>query len=99
MEQICGVMATSGRAVPGVSTTSTCPWRWRDARWMYDRARELGAPFMAGSSVPLLWRNPWLEHDGDDLRETVTIGSLGTGGLRNPRPRADAGDGRAPPGG
>lgn len=37
-------------------------YNWTDAKWMYDRAQELGIPFMAGSSVPLFWRTPWLEH-------------------------------------
>ena len=59
MEQICGVMATSGRAVP-VFNDKHLSYNWHDAKWMYDRASQLGAPFMAGSSLPFFWRNPWL---------------------------------------
>jgi hypothetical protein len=34
---------------------------WEDARWMYDRSRELFVPFLAGSSVPVTWRRPELK--------------------------------------
>jgi hypothetical protein len=77
MEQICGVMATSGRAVP-LYNDKHLSYNWHDIKWMYDRARELGAPFMAGSSIPLFWRNPWLEHDlGTPIGEAVAIGFSG----------------------
>ncbi|MGB5047441.1 MAG: hypothetical protein WBO46_00790, partial [Caldilineaceae bacterium] len=59
LEQICGVMATSGRAVP-VYNDKHLSYNWHDIRWMYDRMAGLGAPFMAGSSLPLGWRSPWL---------------------------------------
>jgi hypothetical protein len=31
---------------------------WADAKWVYDRSRELFVPFLAGSSVPVTWRKP-----------------------------------------
>lgn len=77
MEQICGVMATSGRAVP-VFNDKHLSYNWQDAKWMIDRARELGIPFMAGSSLPLGWRNPWLEHPvGVHIAEAVVVAYSG----------------------
>ena len=77
MEQICGVMSTSGRAVP-VFNDKHLSYSWRNAKWMYDRARELGVPFMAGSSLPVAWRSPWLEHELDTpIEEAVAIGFSG----------------------
>ena len=77
MEQICGVMAAGGRSVP-VFNDKHLSYNWHDARWMVERARQLGAPFMAGSSLPLFWRNPWLEHEpACPVREAVAIGFSG----------------------
>ena len=77
MEQICGVMASSGRAVP-VFNDKHLSWRWEDAKWMVDRAADLGAPYMAGSSLPLWWRQPWVEHELDTpLKEAVAVGFSG----------------------
>jgi hypothetical protein len=42
---------------------------------MYDRARTLGAPFMAGSSVPVTWRRPETRLPMNcDLVEAVQVG-------------------------
>ena len=77
MEQICGIMATSGRGVP-VFNDKHLSHNWHDAKWMYDRARDLQAPFMAGSSLPLTWRSPWLEHGmGEELDEALAVGFSG----------------------
>ena len=77
MEQICGVFATSGRAVP-IFNDKHLSYNWTDALWMYERARQLGAPMMAGSSLPVGWRSPWLEHPpGAPVEEAVAIGFSG----------------------
>ena len=73
-EQACGVIATSGRTVP-VFCDKHLAYDWSNAKWMYDRARDLGLPFMAGSSIPLAWRNPWLEYPLETpLQEALVIG-------------------------
>ena len=75
-EQICGVFATSGRSVP-VFSDKHLSYNWTDAKWMYDRARELEVPFMAGSSLPLSWRNPWMEYDLNTPVEAAVSAAYG----------------------
>ena len=77
-EQACGVIATSGRSVP-VFCDKHLAYDWANAKWMYDRAHELGLPFMAGSSIPLAWRNPWLEYTLETPLEEALV--IGYGGL------------------
>ena len=79
-EQICGVFASSGRSVP-VFCDKHLSYNWQDAKWMYDRAKALDVPFMAGSSLPLCWRNPFIEYDLDTPL-TAAIG-IGYGGLES----------------
>ncbi|NJN83633.1 MAG: hypothetical protein HC802_16015 [Caldilineaceae bacterium] len=77
LEQICGVMATSGRAAP-VFSDKHLSYNWADATWMVARMEQLGAPLMAGSSLPLAWRNPWLEHPPETpIQEALAIGYSG----------------------
>ncbi len=75
-EQICGVFSTSGRSVP-VFSDKHLSYNWRNSEWMYDRAHQLGVPFMAGSSIPLGWRDPWLEHELDAPIEDALVLSFG----------------------
>ena len=75
-EQICGVFSTSGRSVP-VFSDKHLSYNWHDSKWMYDRAQQLGVPFMAGSSIPLGWRDPWLEHELDAPIEDALVLSFG----------------------
>lgn len=73
-EQVCGVFASSGRSVP-VFIDKHLSYNWPDARWIYDRARELSVPLMAGSSLPVCWRRPFLEYERETpLVEGVAIG-------------------------
>ena len=65
-EQIAGVFAESGRVVP-VFSDKHLAYDFVDAEWMWSRACELGIPLMAGSSLPLSWRRPWLEYDKGDV--------------------------------
>ncbi len=59
-EQVAGVICTSGRTIP-VFNDKHLSYNWPDSLWMVHRARELGLPFMAGSSLPMGWRRPFLE--------------------------------------
>jgi hypothetical protein len=48
---------------------------WADAKWMYDQARALFFPLLAGSSVPLTWRRPPLKLARNcDLTGAVQVG-------------------------
>jgi hypothetical protein len=73
-EEITKVFEKSGKVVP-VFNDKHLAATWEDAKWMYDRARKLYVPFMAGSSVPVTWRRPDLElPKGCELTGAVQIG-------------------------
>lgn len=73
-EEVCKVFEKSKKSVP-VFTDKHLSATWTDARWMYDKARELFVPLLAGSSVPLTWRRPELRlPKGCPLVEAVQVG-------------------------
>lgn len=77
-EAAAGVMRASGRAVP-VFNDKHLAHSWADARAMYDMARELKIPFMAGSSIPVAWRKPEVELPaGAEVEDAVMVGYGGT---------------------
>jgi hypothetical protein len=72
-DEIVAVFERSGRVAP-VFNDKHLSFRWDWAREMYDTARRLEIPFMAGSSVPLAERRPPLElPEGAVIREAVSI--------------------------
>ena len=79
-EQICGVFASSGSSVP-VFNDKHLAYNWDDAIWMYERANALNVPFMAGSSLPLGWRKPFLEHPLDTALDAAV--GIGYGGVES----------------
>lgn len=70
-KQIAAVFRASGRSVP-VFNDKHLSWNWDWAREMYDTSREMGFPFMAGSSLPVTWRTPSIEFPyGAEVEEAV----------------------------
>jgi hypothetical protein len=59
-QEIVKVFRASGRSVP-VFNDKHLSWNWDWAKQMYDTARRMGFPLMAGSSLPVTWRTPSLE--------------------------------------
>ena len=73
-QQIIEVLRKSGRVVP-VFSDKHLSWSWEHAKQMYDEARELKLPFMAGSSIPVTVRVPELELPlGARVERAVAIG-------------------------
>lgn len=74
LEQIFRVFDASNRSVP-VFSDKHLSYSWLDSKWIYDRAKELNVPMMAGSSLPYCWRDPLLVHPiGSKIKEAVAIG-------------------------
>lgn len=64
-DDVIKVFRGSNKIVP-VFSDKHLSHNWPDAKFIYDQMRELKVPFMAGSSVPVMWRVP---------SETIPIGS------------------------
>lgn len=75
--EIAAALEKHGRVVPVFNDKHLGPV-WEDAKWMYERARELDIPFMAGSSIPVTYRTPDLDIPlGTDVEAAVCIGYSG----------------------
>jgi hypothetical protein len=73
-EKIAHVFARTKKAVP-VFNDKHLAATWTDAKWMYDKSRELFVPFLAGSSLPVTWRRPELKLPRDcELLDAVQVG-------------------------
>lgn len=76
-EEAVAVIREAGRAIP-VFVDKHLSYAWDHARWMYDTARELGIPLVAGSSIsttPVGWRTPPVEVPlGAPLTQAMAVG-------------------------
>jgi hypothetical protein len=72
--EAAAVFEQSKRSVP-VFNDKHLSAEWADAKWVYDKARELHCPLLAGSTLPLTWRRPPLQlPKGCRLQEAVQLG-------------------------
>lgn len=72
-DEITAVFEKAGRGAP-VFNDKHLSYRWDWARAMYDTAKRLRFPLMAGSSVPLAERRPPLEQpNGVPIEEALSI--------------------------
>jgi hypothetical protein len=73
-EEVCKVFEKTKKSIP-VFNDKHLAATWDDAKWMYDRSRELFVPFLAGSSIPVTWRRPPLKLPLNcEITEAVQVG-------------------------
>lgn len=79
-QQIVKVFEQSKRSVP-VFNDKHFSTSWDEAKWMFDKSRELNFPLFGGSSIPFYYRKPEIELDIDTpLKASVVAGSSGDEG-------------------
>jgi len=79
-DEIIATFKKCGRVVPVFNDKHLC-YNWRDAKAMYDTARKMKISFMAGSSLPVAWREPQaILPIGSQIEQALV---LGYGGLES----------------
>ncbi|MCB1018778.1 MAG: hypothetical protein KDC27_02565 [Acidobacteria bacterium] len=79
-QQIVRVFEKSKRSVP-VFNDKHLSTSWDEAKWMYDKSRELDFPLFGGSSIPFYYRKPEIELDIDTpIKNSVVAASAGDEG-------------------
>jgi hypothetical protein len=72
-EEVLKVFRAGDRVVP-VFIDKHLADNWTDAKFIYDSARKLKVPLMAGSSLPTTWRRPSADVErGGGLQEIVAL--------------------------
>ncbi len=75
--EIVQVFRQSGRVVP-VFIDKALSDNWADAKQIYDEARELKIPLLAGSSVPGSWRHPPADVPRGAALEEIVVLTFGS---------------------
>jgi hypothetical protein len=79
-QQVVTVFEESERSVP-VFNDKHLSYNWADAKWMFDKSRELNFPLTGGSSIPNYFRTPEIELDIDTpIKKSILIGGVGDEG-------------------
>ena len=74
-QQVMRVFEQSKRSVP-VFNDKHLSYNWDDAKWMFDKSRELDFPLTGGSSIPSYFRKPEIELAVDTpIRNSILVGS------------------------
>jgi hypothetical protein len=72
------VFRKDGRSVP-VYNDKHLSYSFEKAKWMVDQSKQLGFPFLAGSSLPVTWRLPDLELPlGCEIQDALMVGVGGS---------------------
>jgi len=73
-QQVTQVFERSKRSVP-VFNDKHLSYNWDDAKWMFDKSRELNFPLSGGSSIPLYYRKPEMEIAADTpIKNSIVVG-------------------------
>jgi hypothetical protein len=73
-QQVIRVFEQSKRSVP-VFNDKHLSYNWDDAKWMFDKSRELSFPLTGGSSIPTYFRKPEIELAIDaPIKNSIVVG-------------------------
>ncbi len=73
-QQVVRVFEQSKRSVP-VFNDKHLSWSWDEAKWMFDKSRELNFALTGGSSIPVYFRKPEVEFEIETpIRTSVVVG-------------------------
>ena len=79
-QQVIHVFEQSKRSVP-VFNDKHLSYNWDDAKWMFDKSRELNFQLTGGSSIPTYFRKPGIELDIDTpIKNSIVLGGTGDEG-------------------
>jgi len=74
-QQVIRVFEQSKRSVP-VFNDKHLSYNWDDAKWMFDKSRELNFPLTGGSSIPTFFRKPEIELATETpIKNSILVGN------------------------